>query len=217
MELSSAGGSDTGGHVEAAVAAEDDAPSRRAYHRRGILPIANEEGKRTWVVVGPIGKPVNPETFRFDAKVVAHPRWTGREVFARVVPALVSRERYSSAAAAHESLQILSRSSQLDDDDGVEEPSWLGLLGLGRDLSPTECARLLARAKLAVTKNKGRRHMGDVTITEIGDGSRHPWSRYGTELDLKRVASHSGTQRGDTRPQGCCRHRRRCVTSSEVR
>jgi len=158
-----------------------------------ISLLSNEEGKRTWVVIGPITKPVDPETVRFDAHVVAHPRWTGREVFARFVSALVSRERYSSVAAAHESLKILARSPRLEDDDGLEEPSWFGLVGLGRDSTTTECNRVVARGRLAVPKNNGRREKGDVTSTVIGDGSHHPWSRYGVELDHTRVASHTAT------------------------
>jgi len=185
------GSSDGVGRVEVADAAEGVDVGRRTRAQRVLLPLDEMNGWRTWHAVGPVRYPVDPLKFNFDAHLVAHRRWACREVFARAVFMLVERKRFSSAADAFASLQLLARSLPLEDDDGAEQPSWDGFLGLGRDLTPTECDRVLARGKQAVTKAKkakGRRRAEHVTITALGDGRSHFWYRYGVELDRKRRA-----------------------------
>lgn len=90
------------------------------------MPVGDpdEDGLRTWHVVGPLRREVNPLTFSFGARVVTHRRWAGRDIFARLVSTLVDRERFATTGDAFESLQVLACSPQLDDDDEVEQPSW---------------------------------------------------------------------------------------------
>jgi len=197
------GGDGDGGHAAAAAAGtagdeEMDAPSRRAYIKRVIAPNGEANGRRTWLLVGPLQNPVELSKFVSDALLAAAPRWSGREVLARAVGPLVTRKFYRASADTYESLQLVDRSPQLPEDKGTEEPSWWGLLGLGRDLSVVGCQRVIARAKAAVFNAKkdgsARVQRGDVIILSPGDGRNHPWSRYDIELDHKRLFESAATK-----------------------
>ena len=200
---------ETGGAADGAVAAADGAAdgaaasaegggaadggsaSRRAYQNRLCAPISKEDDRCTWLVVGPVlsGDRVDPAEFTFSALVVSKPGLSAREVFARAVAPLIKRGKFSSRAEAVHSLRLLARCTPLDDDDGVEEPSWDGL---GEDVSDVDCLRVLDRTlRVSGDAVSRRRSDGHVTIQSIGRVRDHPWVKNGVEAQNKRVAKHA--------------------------
>jgi len=116
---------------DSGVGAFNDVPSRRAFQRRLMTPLppeGGEEERQTWLLVGPVSgaNDVNPQDFGFTAHIVAHSRYSAREVFARAIPRLVKARDvpFRNEAATYESLRFLARCQPLADETGVEEPSW---------------------------------------------------------------------------------------------
>jgi len=192
-----AGGEGTGVSFEdGGIGAAADTPSRRTYQRRLMTPLVGvEDDRQTWLLVGPVSNAsdVNPQEFAFTAHIVAHSRYSAREVFARSIPRLVNAKDvpFGTEASTFESLRFLARSVPLADEVGADEPSWRDFPVGVEHLSPVDCKRVLTRAKTAAGRAADRADDGAVTLVSVRgalSARGHPWFKYNLELHNTRVS-----------------------------
>jgi len=163
-----------------------------------LPPEGGEEERQTWLLVGPVSSAndVNPQEFGFTAHIVAHSRYSAREVFARAIPRLVKARDvpFRNEAATYESLRFLARCQPLADETGVEEPSWRDFPIGGEHLLPVECKRVVTRAKAAASRAGDRVDDGVVPLVSVRGAlaaRNHPWYKYHLELHNTRVSRHA--------------------------
>lgn len=174
---------------------EDDGdertPSGTGLRTNVCTPVGDvANGCCFWLIAGPVQDhtDVDPLHFNFSVRVRAAVELTGREVFARAVPRLVSQGHLASKKASYETLRLMSctdASAGDLQDRLMSEPSWVNVPSSGEDMHDNDCIRVLRRAAEAVSRAGGRTDGGNVTVVNVEDVRCHAAVRYALRL-LKR-------------------------------